>query len=59
MACIKTLCREAYANTLEQQLEQEARFMVVSQETEESREGIGAFLEKRAPDFASLRNRQA
>ena len=59
MARIKTLCREAYANTLEQQLEQEARFMVVSQETEESREGIGAFLEKRSPDFAPLRKTQA
>jgi 1,4-dihydroxy-2-naphthoyl-CoA synthase len=55
MARIKTLCRNAYANTLQQQLEQEAQCMVQSQETEESREGIGAFLEKRLPDFALLR----
>ena len=55
MARIKTLCRNAYANTLQEQLEQEAQCMVQSQETEESREGIGAFLEKRLPDFAPLR----
>lgn len=55
MARIKSLCRVAHANTLEEQLEQEARFMVLSQETEESREGIGAFLEKRPPDYAGLR----
>ena len=51
MARIKTLCRNAYANTLQQQLEQEAQCMVQSQETEESREGIAAFLEKRAANF--------
>lgn len=56
MARIKTLCRNAYVHTLEEQLEQEAQFMVRSQETEESREGIAAFLEKRQPDFAMLRH---
>ncbi|MBY0409127.1 MAG: enoyl-CoA hydratase [Burkholderiaceae bacterium] len=55
MAGIKTLCRNAYAQPLEAQLEQEAELMVRSQETEESREGIGAFLEKRTPDFVALR----
>ena len=55
MARIKQLCRVAPSNTLEQQLELEAQFMVHSQETEESREGIGAFLEKRSPDYAKLR----
>lgn len=55
MARIKTLCRQAHANTLEDQLDMEARFMVQSQETEESREGMGAFLDKRPPDFAPLR----
>ena len=59
MARIKTLCRNAYANTLEEQLEQEAQCMVRSQETEESREGIGAFLEKRQPDFVTLRQNPA
>ena len=56
MAGIKALCRNAYAQPLDAQLEQEAELMVRSQETEESREGIGAFLEKRAPDFKALRH---
>ena len=55
MARIKALCRSAYVQTLDEQLEHEAQWMVRSQETEESREGIGAFLEKRQPDFAQLR----
>lgn len=55
MARIKHLCRLAPRNTLEQQLDLEALYMPLSQESEESREGIGAFLEKRAPDFAKLR----
>lgn len=55
MARIKNLCRQAPRNTLEQQLELEAQYMVRSQESEESREGIGAFLEKRQADFATLR----
>jgi len=55
-ARIKHLCRVAPRNTLEQQLELEALYMPLSQETEESREGINAFLEKRAPDFAKLRS---
>lgn len=56
-ARIKSLCRMAHGNTLDEQLEHEIAFMVRSQETEESREGIGAFLEKRSPDFARLRAR--
>ena len=55
MARIKHLCRMAPRNQLEQQLELEALYMPLSQETEESREGINAFLEKRAPDFVKLR----
>ena len=50
-ARIKDLCRQAPRNTLEQQLDLEAQYMVQSQETEESREGIAAFLEKRAANF--------
>ena len=57
IARIKALCRAAYANTLAQQLDAEAEFMVRSQDTEESREGIGAFLQKRPPDYARLRGR--
>lgn len=56
MAHIKTLCHSAYGNTLEQQLDSEAEYMVHAQAGEESREGIGAFLEKRAPDYTKLRN---
>lgn len=55
MARIKDLCRHAPSNTLEQQLELEAQYMVQSQETEESREGIGAFLDKRQPDYVKVR----
>ena len=51
MAHIKDLCRQAPRNTLEQQLELEARYMVQAQATEEAREGIAAFLEKRSPQF--------
>lgn len=59
MARIKDLCRRAPHHTLEQQLELEAQHMVRSQETEESREGMGAFLDKRQPDYAKLRGAQA
>ena len=45
----------AARQTLEEQLELEAQYMVRSQESEESREGIGAFLEKRSADFTKLR----
>lgn len=55
MASIKTLCRSAYTQALDQQLEAEAHHMVRAQDTEESREGISAFLEKRPPDFVRLR----
>lgn len=55
MALIKDLCRQAPRNTLEQQLELEAQHMVHSQGSEESREGIAAFLEKRSADFTKLR----
>ncbi len=55
MARIKALCLAAPQASLEEQLESEAQSMVLSQETEESREGIAAFLEKRAPDYVRLR----
>lgn len=57
MARIKSLCGSAYEGVLARQLDAEAESMVHSQVTEESREGIGAFLEKRRPDFARLRGR--
>lgn len=55
MARIKLLCRQAPHHTLEEQLDMEAQYMVLSQATAESQEGIGAFLAKRSPDFAQLR----
>ena len=55
MGRIKTLCRSAYTQPLDDQLELEAQLMVQSQAAEESREGIGAFLEKRPADFVRLR----
>lgn len=55
MARIKTLCRSAQHQTLQQQLDQEAEYMVEAQGGEESREGIAAFLEKRPADYAKLR----
>lgn len=55
MTRIKTLCHSAQHQSLDQQLEQEAQYMVEAQGSEESREGIGAFLDKRPADFAKLR----
>jgi len=55
MARIKHLCRQAPHHTLEEQLDMEAQYMVLSQATAESLEGIGAFLDKRTPDYAQLR----
>ncbi len=55
MARIKHLCRQAPHHTLEEQLDMEAQYMVLSQATAESHEGIGAFLDKRTPDYAPLR----
>lgn len=59
MGRIKALCRQAPRNTLEQQLDLEAQWMVHSQATAESHEGIQAFLEKRLPDFTRLRQHGA
>jgi enoyl-CoA hydratase/carnithine racemase len=55
MARIKDLCRHAHRDGLEAQLEREAGHMVLAQESAESLEGIGAFLDKRPADFVKLR----
>jgi enoyl-CoA hydratase/carnithine racemase len=55
MGRIKALCRAAHQQDLSAQMEMEARNMVASQGDAEAKEGIGAFLAKRAPDFTSLR----
>ncbi|WP_310626396.1 oxepin-CoA hydrolase, alternative type [Limnohabitans sp.] len=55
MAHIKQLCRHAMRNSLDDQLELEARFMVEAMGSDESLEGIRAFLDKRQPNYTSLR----
>lgn len=52
---IKRLCEHAGHASLEQQLDLEAQLMAQSQGDDEAQEGIKAFFEKRAPDFAALR----
>ncbi len=56
MARIKTLCRQASSNTLEQQLELEATHMVESMGDDEAAEGIAAFFDKRPAEFWALRD---
>lgn len=57
-ARIKRLCDHAGHASLDQQLDLEAQLMAESQGDDEAQEGIRAFFEKRAPDFASLRGRK-
>jgi enoyl-CoA hydratase/carnithine racemase len=53
-ARIKTLCANAFSADLDAQMELEAQLMVESQGDDEAAEGIGAFLDKRTPDFVAL-----
>ena len=53
MGRIKTLCRQAPDNSLEEQLDLEASNMVESLGDAEAGEGIAAFFDKRKPDFAT------
>jgi len=55
MSRIKHLCRHAMHHSLEDQLELEAQYMVEAMGSEESKEGIDAFLNKRQPHYATLR----
>jgi enoyl-CoA hydratase/carnithine racemase len=54
---IKRLCDNAGHASLGEQLDLEAQLMAESQGDDEAQEGIRAFFDKRAPDFASLRGR--
>jgi enoyl-CoA hydratase/carnithine racemase len=58
-ARIKRLCDHAGQASLDQQLDLEAQLMAESQGDDEAQEGIKAFFEKRAPDFAALRKPQS
>jgi enoyl-CoA hydratase/carnithine racemase len=55
MSRIKHLCRHAMRNSLDEQLELEAQFMVEAMGGDESKEGIDAFLNKRSPNYTPLR----
>ena len=55
MSRIKHLCRHAMRNALEDQLELEAQSMVEAMGSDESKEGIDAFLSKRPANYTPLR----
>ena len=48
---VKRLLRESTDNTLERQLEAEARAIAANAASADGREGVGAFLSKRRPEF--------
>ncbi|TNE39051.1 MAG: enoyl-CoA hydratase [Alphaproteobacteria bacterium] len=48
---VKSLLLETFSNGLETQLEREARAISAAGSSEDGREGIAAFLEKRPPEF--------
>ena len=52
IAMTKRLLENASRNALEQQLELEAELQTAATQTEDFREGVNAFLEKRAPRFS-------
>jgi 2-(1,2-epoxy-1,2-dihydrophenyl)acetyl-CoA isomerase len=51
IALTKRLFDEAATSTLEEQLEREAEYQAEASQTEDFREGVAAFGEKRAPEF--------
>jgi enoyl-CoA hydratase/carnithine racemase len=55
MVRTRTLVRRAATRTLGEQLDDEARFIAESAADPEGREGVRAFVEKRAPDFRDPR----
>jgi 2-(1,2-epoxy-1,2-dihydrophenyl)acetyl-CoA isomerase len=55
MVRTRTLVRRAATRTLDEQLDDEARLIAESAADPEGREGVRAFVEKRAPDFRGAR----
>jgi enoyl-CoA hydratase/carnithine racemase len=55
MVRTRALVRRAAVRTLDEQLDDEAQLIAESAADPEGREGVQAFLEKRAPDFRSAR----
>lgn len=55
MVRTRALVRQAAIRTLEEQLDDEARLIAESAADPEGREGVRAFVEKRAPDFRTAR----
>ena len=51
IALTKRLLDHAQTAMLEEQLEREAQLQTAATQTEDFREGVAAFLEKRPPDF--------
>ncbi|MGC4058162.1 MAG: enoyl-CoA hydratase-related protein [Chitinophagaceae bacterium] len=51
IALTKKLLNESFSNTLEQQLEQEMRLQVEAGKTNDFKEGVSAFMQKRKPAF--------
>jgi 2-(1,2-epoxy-1,2-dihydrophenyl)acetyl-CoA isomerase len=59
MVRTRELVRRAATQTLDAQLDDEARLIAESAADPEGREGVRAFVEKRAPDFRSARGDQS
>ena len=51
IALTKQLLNQSFEQTLTQQLEQEMRLQVAAGNTQDFKEGVSAFLEKRKPNF--------
>jgi 2-(1,2-epoxy-1,2-dihydrophenyl)acetyl-CoA isomerase len=50
-ALYKKALNQSFENTLNQQLDLEAEYQTLAGNTDDYREGVNAFLEKRRPDF--------
>jgi 2-(1,2-epoxy-1,2-dihydrophenyl)acetyl-CoA isomerase len=48
---VKRMLHESFANTLETQMEMEARSIAAMSHTHDGREGMDAFLNKRTPQY--------